>query len=65
LRTKKRYSFKANESPELNNLPVVMNSNAVSLTFTINLAFGSALWLPDTGIHQQRDDDFASAPGVP
>ena len=59
--------LKANESLDTSHLTVVDEQrNAVSLTFTINLSFGSAVVASGTGILLNNEmDDFAVAPGVP
>ena len=55
------------ESLDTSHLTVVDEQrNAVSLTFTINLSFGSAVVASGTGILLNNEmDDFAVAPGVP
>ena len=55
------------ESTETSHLTTVdRNRNAVSLTFTINLGFGSGVVAKGTGIVLNNEmDDFASAPNVP
>jgi gamma-glutamyltranspeptidase / glutathione hydrolase len=55
------------ESTQTSHLTVVDGErNAVSLTFTINLSFGSGVVTPGTGIVLNNEmDDFAAAPGVP
>lgn len=55
------------ESPETTHLNVVDSErNAVSMTFTVNLAFGSGVAAGNTGILLNNEmDDFSSAPGVP
>ncbi len=64
--TLQRYT-KANESPDTSHLTVVDEQrNAISLTFTINLGFGSGVVASGTGILLNNEmDDFAAAPGVP
>ncbi|MEA5598932.1 gamma-glutamyltransferase [Rivularia sp. UHCC 0363] len=58
---------KSHESTETTHLTVVDEQrNAVSLTFTVNLAFGAGIVTPRTGIVLNNEmDDFAAAPGVP
>ncbi|HEY9853649.1 MAG TPA: gamma-glutamyltransferase [Leptolyngbyaceae cyanobacterium] len=55
------------ESSDTSHLTVVdRQRNAVSLTFTINYAFGAGVVVPGTGILLNNEmDDFAIAPGVP
>lgn len=55
------------ESSDTSHLTVVDGKrNAVSLTFTINYAFGAGVVVPGTGILLNNEmDDFAVAPGVP
>jgi gamma-glutamyltranspeptidase / glutathione hydrolase len=55
------------ESPETSHLTVVDEQrNAVSLTFTVNLGFGSGVVAEGTGIVLNNEmDDFSAAPGVP
>jgi len=55
------------ESPETTSFAVLdQNGNAVSVTYTLNGAFGCAILLPDTGILLNNEmDDFAIAPGIP
>lgn len=57
---------KSKESTETSHLNVVdADRNAVSLTFTINLGFGTGIVTPGTGIVLNNEmDDFAAAPGV-
>ena len=38
---------------------------AVSLTTTLNMTFGSRLWVPEVGFLNNEMDDFATAPGRP
>jgi gamma-glutamyltranspeptidase/glutathione hydrolase len=54
------------ESSETSHLTVVDEQrNAVSLTFSINLGFGSGVIIPKTGILLNNHmDDFTSAPGM-
>lgn len=56
-----------NESPETTSFAVLdRNGNAVSVTYTLNGAFGCGILLKDTGILLNNEmDDFAVAPGVP
>ncbi|WP_066375609.1 gamma-glutamyltransferase [Anabaena sp. CA = ATCC 33047] len=55
------------ESPETSHLNVVdAEHNAVSLTFTVNLGYGSGVVVEGTGILLNNEmDDFAIAPGIP
>jgi gamma-glutamyltranspeptidase / glutathione hydrolase len=55
------------ESPDTSHLTVVdRDRNAVSLTFTINLSFGSGMVAKGTGIVLNNEmDDFAIAPDTP
>lgn len=55
------------ESADTSHLSVVdKNHNAVSLTFTVNYAFGSGLVADGTGVLLNDEmDDFSAAPGVP
>ncbi|MCV3212268.1 gamma-glutamyltransferase, partial [Plectonema radiosum NIES-515] len=55
------------ESPETTHINVVDEQrNAISLTFTVNYAFGSGVVASGTGILLNDEmDDFAAAPGVP
>lgn len=55
------------ESTETSHLTVVdKNRNAVSLTFTVNLAFGAGVVAKGTGILLNNEmDDFAVAPNTP
>ena len=55
------------ESNDTSHLTVVdADRNAASLTFTINLGFGSGVVVPGTGILLNNEmDDFAAAPNVP
>lgn len=55
------------ESPETSHLNVVdAERNAVSLTFTVNLGYGSGVVASGTGILLNNEmDDFAIAPGIP
>jgi gamma-glutamyltranspeptidase / glutathione hydrolase len=55
------------ESNETSHLTVVdRDRNAVSLTFTVNLAFGAGIVVPGTGIVLNNEmDDFAIAPMTP
>lgn len=55
------------ESADTSHLSIVDEAgNAVSLTFTINLGFGSGIVAPGTGIVLNNEmDDFAIAPDVP
>lgn len=56
-----------NESPDTTHLTVVDNGrNVVSLTFTVNGAFGAGVVAAGTGILLNNEmDDFSIAPGVP
>ncbi len=55
------------EPQDTSHLTVVdQQRNAVSLTFTVNLSFGSGVMVPGTGILLNNEmDDFATAPQVP
>ncbi|MFQ4144904.1 gamma-glutamyltransferase [Chlorogloeopsis sp. ULAP02] len=55
------------ESTQTSHLNIVDEQrNAVSLTFTVNLGFGSGVVTPGTGILLNNEmDDFVAAPGVP
>jgi gamma-glutamyltranspeptidase / glutathione hydrolase len=55
------------ESTETSHLNIIDEQrNAVSLTFTVNLGFGSGVVTPGTGILLNNEmDDFVAAPGVP
>jgi gamma-glutamyltranspeptidase/glutathione hydrolase len=55
------------ESAQTSHLSVVdQQHHAVSLTFTVNLGFGSGVVTPGTGILLNNEmDDFVTAPGVP
>jgi gamma-glutamyltranspeptidase/glutathione hydrolase len=55
------------ESQDTSHLNVIdRDHNAVSLTFTLNLGFGSGVVVPGTGIVLNNEmDDFVTAPGVP
>lgn len=55
------------ESKETTHLTVIdAEGNAVSLTNTINTAFGSAVVVPGTGVILNNEmDDFSAKPGVP
>lgn len=55
------------ESPETSHLTVVdKDRNAISLTFTVNLAFGAGVVAKGTGIVLNNEmDDFAIAPNTP
>lgn len=62
--TLKRLQQESNDTSHLN--VVDRDRNAVSLTFTLNLGFGSGVVVPGTGIVLNNEmDDFATAPGVP
>ncbi|MEC4815873.1 MAG: gamma-glutamyltransferase [Scytonema sp. PMC 1069.18] len=67
LRLSAVQNSKLYESPETSHLTVVDEQrNAVSLTFTVNLGFGSGVVAEGTGIVLNNEmDDFAAAPGVP
>lgn len=55
------------ESKETTHLTVIdAEGNAVSLTNTVNTAFGSAVVVPNTGVLLNNEmDDFSAAPGAP
>ncbi|MDM9383710.1 gamma-glutamyltransferase [Chlorogloeopsis sp. ULAP01] len=55
------------ESTQTSHLNIIDEQrNAVSLTFTVNLGFGSGVVTPGTGILLNNEmDDFVAAPGVP
>ena len=55
------------ESHDTSHLSVVdAAGNAISLTFTVNLGFGSGVVVPGTGIVLNNEmDDFAAAPNTP
>lgn len=64
VKTLKRLQQESNDTSHLN--VIDRDRNAVSLTFTLNLGFGSGVVVPGTGIVLNNEmDDFATAPGVP
>ena len=64
---KARLAALGKESQDTSHLSVVdADRNAVSLTFTVNLQFGSGVVAKGTGVLMNDEmDDFAAAPGVP
>lgn len=67
LGKKNYFNFPQTESQDTSHLTVVdSDRNAVSLTFTVNLGFGSGVVPEGTGILLNNEmDDFSAKPGVP